>query len=67
MNLPSWLDFTAGPPWTWRHYLLISAVALVAGAVLVLAAQRRGKREAGPSRLYRALTGNRQKPMVSRK
>jgi hypothetical protein len=52
MNLLSWLDGVAGP-WTWRHYLLVSAVALVVAAVFVFTAMRQGQAEAGTGRLYR--------------
>jgi hypothetical protein len=54
MNLLSWLDFTAGPPWTWRHYLFVSVLVLAVGAALVFVAQRRGKREAGTVRHFKS-------------
>lgn len=55
MNLLSWLDVVAGQ-WTWRHYLVVSAVALAVVAVFVFKAMRQGQAEASAGRLYRRIS-----------
>jgi hypothetical protein len=54
MNVLSWLAFSDGP-WTWRHYLTVSAVTLAVGAALIFRAMRQGTAEARPARRYRAM------------
>jgi hypothetical protein len=54
MNVLSWLDFSRAPPGPGATTLLLAAVTLAVGAMLVLAAQRRGKREAGTVRHFKS-------------
>jgi hypothetical protein len=58
MNVLSWLDFSDGP-WTWRHYLFVSAVALAAGGALFFWAIHRGKALARSRWLYRGMSDTR--------
>jgi hypothetical protein len=58
MNVLSWLDFSDGP-WTWRHYLFVSALALAVGAALFFWAMRRGKAVARSLWRFRAMSDSR--------
>ena len=49
MSVLAWFDYAG--PWTWRHYLLIAALALAVAAALCLWAMRQGKAEARAWRL----------------